>query len=426
MPAVRLSSVAAVLALTTVSLARPRPCAAQMQFTGAARNVTLKMTVPDGVTKIKGVFAFTVRGLASGWAGNAAFKDLAKRLDSAIIMVSGGDDLNDNSYPGRCASGEFNGIGEALEKLAMASNHPEVAHAPIVGLGHSHGGDYWNWYNACHPERMAAVFVHASGGVNYSAAALKVPVFYTLGTGDLVERGSGKPRAGMFVNRAKGAPMTLVIGVGGHDTQFSTEEYQIVTDILEGIFKMRVPADADGAKGPVQLYDIVEGPNTWVGDIYTKEISPYPDFKGDKALTAFLPNAELAMKWKPNGPALPKTIVLPKDTCSWCGKPRDEPKATGGVAPPPMAPAPDGGAAPATPDAEATPTPGTPDAGATPVAKKDAAPATSDPPSGDDEPPAGGPPARSASGGCSVGGSSTGAPLFLLLLVAFRLRRRRS
>src|SRR4051794_3448566 len=202
MSAVRLSTLTALA--VTVSLAQPRLCAAQL--TGAARNVTLKMTIPDGVTKIKGVFAFTVRGLASGWAGDAHFKDLAKRLDSAIVMVAGGDDLNDGSYPGRCASGEFNGIGEALDKLAMASSHPELSHAPIVGLGHSHGGDYWNWYNACHPERMAAVFVHASGGVNYSAASLKVPVFYTLGTDDLIERGSGKPRAGMFANRGKGAP----------------------------------------------------------------------------------------------------------------------------------------------------------------------------------------------------------------------------
>ena len=426
MSAVRLSSVAAAAVLVTVSLARPRPCAAQMQYTGAARNVTLKMTVPSGLTKIKGVFAFTVRGLASGWAGNASFQDLAKRLDSVIVMVSGGDDLNDNSYPGRCASGEFNGIGEALDKLAMASNHPELSHAPIVGLGHSHGGDYWNWYNACHPERMAAVFVHASGGVNYSAASLKVPVFYTLGTMDLVERGSGKPRAGMWANRAKGAPMTLVIGVGGHDTQFSAEEYQIVTDILEAIFKMRVPAEADGAKGPVQLYDIVEGPGTWLGDLYTKEISAYPDFKGDKALTAFLPNAELAMKWKPNGPALPKSIMLPTSgPCGWCGNPKDEPKVTGSNPAPPMSGAPDGGTAPA-PDADVSQPTSVADAGgggSAPPAKKDAAPATTPPP--DEEPPAT-PPARPASGGCSVAGGSAGAPLLLLVALVYRLRRRRS
>jgi MYXO-CTERM domain-containing protein len=421
---VRWSSLVAVAALVTVSLARPQPCAAQM---ASARNVTLRMTVPDGVTKIKGVLAFTTRGLASGWAGNAAFKDLAKRLDSAIVMVAGGDDLNDNSYPNRCASGEFNGLGEALEKLGMVSNHPELAHAPVIGMGHSHGGDWWNWYNACHPERMVAVMVHASGGVNYSAGALKTPVFYTLGTGDLIENGSKKPRAGMFVNRGKGAPMTMVISAGGHDTQFPPEEYQIVTAILEAIFKMRVPPDADGAKGPIKLFDIVEGEGTWVGDLYTKEISPYSTFKGNKALTSFLPNEQLAMMWKTNGPALPTSIMLPTGSCSWCGTPKDEPKADGtNPAPPPA----DGGATPPAPepDTGATTTPPvvTADAGASAPApaKKDASAPVTTPPTDEPEPEPT-PTAPRSSGGCSVAaGSSAGAPL-LLLLAIYGLRRRR-
>src|SRR5205814_8115476 len=98
MSVVRLSSVAAVAVLVTVSLARPRPCAAQMQYTGAACNVTLKMTVHAGLAKIKGVFAFTVRGLASGWAGDASFQGLAWRLDAVAVMLAGGDDLDAGRY----------------------------------------------------------------------------------------------------------------------------------------------------------------------------------------------------------------------------------------------------------------------------------------------------------------------------------------
>src|SRR4051812_13462689 len=209
-----------VVVLSLLFVTAPRPASAQ-QFTAAAGNVSLKLTIPPGVTTVKTVLTFTVRGLASGWASSAPFQDLAKRLQAGIAIVSGGDDLNDGSYPGRCKSGEFDNIPNAFKMLATMASHPELANIPLVGLGHSHGGDYWNWFNACHPERMAMVYVHSSGGVNYSAAALHVPLFYTLGTQDLVERGSGKPRAGMFVNRAKGAPMNMVIGVGGHDTQFS-------------------------------------------------------------------------------------------------------------------------------------------------------------------------------------------------------------
>jgi hypothetical protein len=425
-----------VVLLSVILVTAPRLAAAQMQYSASAGNVGVKLTVPAGVTTMKTVLTFTVRGLASGWASNAAFQDLAKRLQAGIAMVSGGDDLNDGSYPGRCKSGEFNNVPNAFNMLAMSSNHPELAHVPLIGLGHSHGGDYWNWFNACHPDRMAMVFVHASGGVNYSAAALKVPVFYTLGTGDLVERGSGKPRAGMFVNRGKGAPMTLVIGQGGHDSQFSAEEYQIVTALIEAIVKMRIPADADASKGPVKLFDIVEGESTWVGDLYTKEISSYATFKGNKALTAFLPNEQLAMMWKGNGPGLPTSIMLPTGSCGWCGTPKDEPAAAPANPGPPSDPGAGGsGGGSGSPDAGDVPPPPTPDAAPTtppPSSKPDAAAPTGDPMpttsgSEDDAGPETTFPPRKDSSGCALGGpgrSSSGLMVALAALGLALARRR--
>ncbi len=345
------------LALTLAAagtLVAPAPVAAQ---NASAGNVNLRLTVPAGVTKMKGVIMVTARGIASGWANGMPFAELAKRLSVGIIIVGGGDDLNDPSYPNRCKSGEFNGIPDALTKLAMVSNHPELANAPIIGVGHSHGGDYWNWFTACHPERMALVFVHASGGVNYSAAALEVPVFYELGTGDLIENGSKKPRAGMFVNRAKGAPMALVLGQGEGHNNVTPASLDMIITLIEATWKLRVPADADPAKGPVLLNKIDEKTGGyWVGDHYTKEIAPWTEFKGNKSFTSFLPSEEIAKKWKMTGPALPESIKLPEDTCSWCGKPTDEPAVKpSGMAPPNNA-KPDAGAAP--PDAgDPTPEP---------------------------------------------------------------------
>jgi hypothetical protein len=414
---------AVTLAAVALSFA---PAAARAQTaTAASGNVTLKLTIPDGVTRVKSVFAFTVRGLASGWAAGAGFKDLIKRLDSALVMVSGGDDLNDNSYPGRCASGEFNGIPDALTKLGEMTSHPELAHAPIVGIGHSHGGDYWNWFNACHPDRMALVFVHASGGVNYSAAALRTPVLYELGTGDLVERGSKKPRAGMFANRAKGAPMSLVIGQGeGHD-QVGAGSLQMMIDLIEATWKMRVPADADPSKGPVQLYEIDEAKaGSWLGDLYTKEITPYASFTGNKALTAFLPNEEVAKKWKMTGPALPMNIMLPTGACSWCGTPKDEPKAgaPGPTAPPsPGAPTPPPAPPPAVTPPAPTPDPVTPPAANPPPAPTGKPPVVPDPTAGAPAAPAG----DSVSGGCSLGGRPGSAGVLGLMFAALLVIRRR-
>ena len=62
------------------------------------------------------------------------------------------------------------------------------------------------------------------------------------------------------------------------------------------------------------------------------------------------------MKWKMTGPGLPMSIVLPKDTCSWCGNPKDEPKTTDNN----PDPGPGTNASPAA-DAGAPPTPSNPE-----------------------------------------------------------------
>jgi MYXO-CTERM domain-containing protein len=294
------------------------------------------------------------------------------------------------------------------------------------------------------------VFVHASGGVNYSAASLKVPVLYELGTGDLIENGSKKPRAGMFANRGKGAPMSLVIGQGeGHD-QVTALSLGMVVDLIEAIVKLRVPADADPSKGPVRLNEINEASgNYWLGNLYTKDIAPYGQYMGDKALTAFLPNEAVAMKWKMTGPGLPMSIMLPTGTCGWCGNPKDEPKTSN------TNPDPGPGMVPSTPaDAGGGGGSGAADAGYPDPLPPDAAsttpPATSPPANPPTTPPsttprpqpmpapsgtggsggAGGAPAggSSVAGGCSVGaGASPAAPAGLLLLLgaAWIARRRR-
>ncbi len=420
---------AVVLWFVTAGVARAQ--------TGTAGNVNVQvLSLPPDGTVAKGILIFSERGLASDWAKSAGAKALAQKIDAAMMIVSGkgGDqfDEHDAEYPNLCGNGTFNFVPMALKMLADATKRPELANAPLITFGHSHGGDYWNWYNACHPDRTAVNFVHASGGVNYSAAALKVPVFYELGTGDLIENGSKKPRAGMFVNRAKGAPMFLVIGEGGHDTQPNAQTFSLIYDMIEATWRLRVPADADPRKGPVPLNDINEMTGGyWVGDFYTKEVSTWADFKGNRATTSFLPTQALADRWKMTGPGLPDTIKLPTDDCGWCGHPKDEPKAVNGN------PAPPAGSTPATPpassDAGAPPAPGTstpsPSPTTTPPSTIPPAPGTTPTPTPNPTPPPANP-APSSAGGCSYAGGS-GSVAFLglgvvsaLTLLARRRRRR--
>jgi type IV secretory pathway VirB2 component (pilin) len=115
-----------VLSALSVSLsllaAEAPPAAAQ---TASAGNVNLRMVhFPEGATKARAVIAVTSRGIASGWANGAPFKGLANRIQAAIVIVGGGDDLNDPSYPNRCASGEFNGIPMAMPVTTPSSPTP--------------------------------------------------------------------------------------------------------------------------------------------------------------------------------------------------------------------------------------------------------------------------------------------------------------
>jgi hypothetical protein len=294
----------------------------------------------------------------------------------------------------------------------------------MVLLGHADGGDYWNWFNSCHPERVAMVFVHASGGVNYSGADLEVPVMYELGTNDLIEQGSKMPRAGMFANRiARGATMSLVLAQGqSHEQPLSPESTKLVVTLIESIFRLRVPADADPALGPVQMNRIDEASGKyWLGDLYSKEIAPYPAYKGDRALTVFLPSEEVANLWKATGPPLPASIKLPTGDCGWCGHPKVEPRPTPVVVPPAVV---------ATDAGPAGTVSGPADASASPPADGAASGGAGGAPSpstGGQSGSAGGgttTPSRGRAGGCAVAGGAGDISLAALAILAARGRRR--
>jgi hypothetical protein len=410
------------------------PGAAAAQ-TAKAGMVSTTLYVPEGVTKMRGVLAFTGVGLGSGWPNDAAFRAMAKRLELGVITVRGerssGDDA---SYPVRCARGEFKQLLDALTELGKVSNHPELAHAPIIGGGHSHGGDYWNYFNACYPERMAAVFCKSAGGVQYSRAALRTPMVWEIGTNDLLNNSQGAFRGGMFAHRTKGSPLSLVLGPGEGHNNIGAGAKQMVIELLEAIFKLRVPANADPAQGPVLLNDIDETSGAyWLGDNYNKEIAPWAAFARKDALqrTSFLPNEELAMKWKAF-PALPASIQVDEGVCSKCYKQLADEPPLKPISP--GTPMPDAGAPPAAdagavaapdaalaPDAaDETPAAPPPDAAVAAPARRDAAPPeVPDEVDSQREAP--------AAGGCALARRAPAAPLWLLAVIALlpALRRRR-
>ena len=440
------------------------PRSSEAQFMGTAGQITVKLTIPDGVTKMRGLLAFTATGLRPSMASDPNWAAMAKRLSVGMITVGGGNEFGDATYPTRCAKGEFQWLLDAITDVAKTSNHPEIAHAPIAGHGHSHGGDYWNYFNACHPERMALIFCKSSGGVQYSKGALKTPQIWEIGTNDLRSM-DGDFRGNSLSHRDLGTQMALVLGPGEAHGDFSAGSRAMVIDLVEAYFNLRVPAEVDTSEKPVTLIDIDEkGGGYWLGDDYTKEIGSYSTFakKDPLSHTSFLPTEALAMKWKAYGANLPAAIMIEKGKCSGCYKtPADEPEPTpnnagpGAGTPTPVA---DGGA----PDPGATPgaggsgggsggssgssgssgsggSSGSNDPGTPPPATMDASapstppPSTSPPPSDPKPTPSGSGGSKATddssptTGGCSVAAASAsgGALLPLTLLGLFALLRGR-
>src|SRR3954470_11066315 len=211
-----------LLALAVLLVAVPR----------AGRAADVSLWVPAGVAQLRGVLAFTSVGLGPGWGTSADFQELARRLSVGIVEITNEDAFG--AYEGRCTSGEFRALLDAIATLGAANQHPELGNAPIVGCGHSHGGDYWNYFNACYPERMALVFDKSSGGVQYSGAALKTPMIWEIGTNDLLNS-KGRFRGEMIAHRGLGSPMTLVLGPGETHTDFADQSRQMVIALIEAI-----------------------------------------------------------------------------------------------------------------------------------------------------------------------------------------------
>jgi MYXO-CTERM domain-containing protein len=403
----------------------------------AIQAATATLVVPPGVTLMKGILVFSATGLGPGWGKSAPFQDLAKRLSAGIVFLGGTNEFG--SYANRCDSGEFKGVLDTIAMVGKANGHPELANAPIVGSGHSHGGDYWNYFNACIPERFALIFDKSSGGVQYSGAALKTPMVWEIGTNDLFDHVGPNFRGQMLAHRPKGQAIALVLGPGETHGGFTAGSATMVTALIEAIFKLRVPADADPSKGPVKLNEIDESSGQyWLGNNYTKEVSPWamsPD--RDKLYnTSFLPGPDIAAMWKAAGAPLPMTIkIATGGVCTGCYKqPAGEPPGgptmggptpggTGGAAgtdagtPPPASSGGAGGTPPPASNGGST-------GSAPPVSMPPSSPPPTTPP--DPVKPAGG----SVKGGCSVGGTGGDLVSFALGLVGAGVlvarRRKRS
>jgi len=217
---------------------------------------------------------------------------------------------------------------EALPAMATETKHPEIETAPIVTTGISAGGLAATQTALRYSDRILAVIpIHgamlAQGNDGFNAnrggdtpgdiqtldveKLLKVPMALTFDDGDgfvSPVTSEGFVRYG----RSKGAPWLFLLSKGGNHTD-STEDFsKALLPWLGAVIEARLPASASGQDAATRFTELAES-SGWLGDLRTKEIATFADFKGDKAKANWFPNEDAAKAWKSH--AMAPTYSIP-------------------------------------------------------------------------------------------------------------------
>lgn len=226
------------------------------------------------------------------------WKEIA-RENQFVLLTSHMKSRTEEDYDIPYWQAEF-GSGEAmldaLAYFAKESKHPEIEFAPLAMWGFSAGGQF-NYQFACWKPERVITFVAVKGGYYFAEAnneALKIPALYFTGAYDLPRRkDAAKDLFNKYINKdplwclANEAFSGHVIG--------KTDELAIPW--LKEIIQQRVPKKSNSSKGPIVLKDIKQS-NVWIGDRTDGSITPVSEFKKDKNISSWIPNEELANKWK--------------------------------------------------------------------------------------------------------------------------------
>jgi hypothetical protein len=260
------------------------------------------MYLPPEIEEVRGVIFFLTASFDSRpWIRgdpNNPFEALAAR--ELIIEIMKTYDLafigNDNSHYADFFPDQA--MLSALEDFAVASDHPELAHAPLLPFGYSVGGGRAVNFAFHYPERTIGVYSYKGVIYNFSdedwESIRKIPVFLHMGEFD-TQTGSLIPIPEQFgSNRDEGALWAAGIEKGvAHEFQLPMA---FITTWMEGLIISRIPDEVTPGTVPV-LNDIQEN-SGWSGDLNTFEIKPYAQFQGDPASASWLPNEETAQGWR--------------------------------------------------------------------------------------------------------------------------------
>lgn len=238
--------------------------------------------------------------IAPGWNGDgrgavndAHWRAFAREQHLGLVGVCLQSDEHDEQTPPYhvATRGSGKALLTAIDHLASASKHPELAHAPLLFWGHSAGGQFGYGMVCFAPDRVIA-FASIKGGVYLStpvADTLLVPGLFIVGEQDEVIRAMNI--TWLFeAGRAKRAPWCLAFepqeGHGLGRTQ------ELVMPFFRAVLSRRVSSHKPGLTP-------IEASKDWFGLRSTLEITQgQPPSPNLLPRTVWLPDESSAKAWR--------------------------------------------------------------------------------------------------------------------------------
>lgn len=247
-----------------------------------------RLWVPPGVEKVRAVVVLVPGSNGDGrpMAEDKFWQDFAVAQKVALVACQFTDKPHDQGFIEEYVNvsrGSGQALLDAIDRLARASAHSEVADSPLLLWGMSAGGEFNYEFVAWKPERVAAFIVN-KGGIYYSAlvpkAAQQVPGILFVGEKDLDSRTF--TIKGLFgVNRRAGALWALAEEPGlGHVVGKSQELGAL---LFEEVLNA-APGSLNGKSGVV-------------ADIHTLALQPAASASTNNILTSWFVSERLANAW---------------------------------------------------------------------------------------------------------------------------------
>jgi len=277
--------------------------------------VSYTLWIPPGVKTLRGIVVHQ-HGCGDGAcrAGQTAafdlqWQELARQHECALMGPS-------YEQPEKADCGMWcdprNGSDkkflQALDELAAASKHPELATVPWALWGHSGGAAWVGTMLLLHPDRIVAVWLRSGTpritnrevptmpALEFSPAALGVPVMCNLGTKEGVTVKEGRFSGGwknieqFFTDfRAKGGLIGVAVDpLTSHEC--GNQRYMAIP-WFDACLTARLPEKVGAPLKPMPTA------GAWLAPLLGDAPQPVAQFTGDALKAVWLPDERIAKDW---------------------------------------------------------------------------------------------------------------------------------